>query len=150
MTIGRICIVACSLVLGLTAETVWALNGGTLRVNPRNSWKAFEVITFGNNPVDAYTWAMPDTFDGVGAWMPDTNTLQLQINHENSDATVSEVNLSLGNFQTAIQNVINTGITGGVTFVNSARQAYGQWSANGGSSWNPTSDVTTTAFARFC
>lgn len=150
MTVRRILIVVCNLVFALAADTAWALNGGTLRVTPRNSWRAFEVITVGNNPVDAYSWVMPDTFDGVGAWMPDTATLRVQINHENTDATVSEVNLGLGNFQTAIRNVINTGVTGGVTFVNSAQQAYGQWSANGGSTWTPTLDVTTTAFTRFC
>src|SRR6188474_1999847 len=112
MTVGRIWITGCFLVFALSTDSVWALNGGTLRVNPRNGWKAFEVITVGNDPVDAYSWAMPDTFDGVGAWMPDAATLRLNINHENSDATVSEVNLGLGNFKTAIQNVISTGVTG--------------------------------------
>ena len=150
MSVRRTLIVGCFLLFTLVASSAWALNGGTLRVNSRNGWKAFEVITVGNNPVDAYSWAMPDTFDGVGAWMPDGNTLRLNINHENTDATVSEVNLGLVSFKTAIQNVINTGVTGGVTFVNSAQQAYGQWRHNGGSSWTPTSDITTTAFTRFC
>jgi hypothetical protein len=143
-------LIPCALIGTLAAEPAWALNGGTLRVTPRNGWKAFEVISFGNNPVDAYNWAMPDAFDGVGAWMPDANTLRLEVNHETSDAAVSEVNLSLGNFRTAIRNVINTGVTGGVTFVNSARIGYDQWSANGGSSFTATPDLTATAFSRFC
>jgi hypothetical protein len=127
------------------------LDGGTLQVAPRNGWKAFEVISVGNNPAgDGYTWSMPNTFDGVGAQLLDSSTLRLQINHEESDATISEVLLSRANFQTAISNMIGTGSTGGVSFVNSARQAYSRWSSNGGSSWTATSDTSTTSFARFC
>src|SRR4051794_30104221 len=81
----------------LMAVPVWALNGGALRVVPRNSWRAFEVISVGDNPVDAYSWAMPGQFDGLGAWLPDPATLRVQINHEIGDATVSEVNLNLAN-----------------------------------------------------
>src|SRR4051794_36459447 len=125
MKLLQIFIASSTFCVAFANESAWALNGGVLRVNPRNGWKAFEVITVGNNPIDAYNWNMPDTFDGVGAWMPDPYTLQLEINHENTDAAVSEVNLSLPNFQTAIRNVINTGVTGGVTFVNSARIGYG-------------------------
>jgi hypothetical protein len=134
----------------VTTDAV-AINGGVLHVTPRNSWRAFEVITVGNDPAgDGFTFAMPLAFDGVGAWIPSTNTLRLNINHENADASVSEVNLNLANFQTAIHNVISTNSTGGVAFVNSAQQAYGRWSANGGATWTPTSDITTTAFSRFC
>jgi hypothetical protein len=132
------------------AEDSMALNGGTLRVTPRNSWRAFEVISVNDNPADIYPWAMPGTFDGVGAWFPTAETLRVIVNHENTDATVSEVNLNLINFQAAIRNVIGTGATGGVTFVDSAQQAYGRWSANGGGSWTTTTNVTTTAFSRFC
>lgn len=140
-----------AILLTFAANTALAINGGTLRVNPKNSWRAFEVITAGENPAgDGFTWAMPGAFDGIGAWVPTAGTLRLNINHENTDATVSEVNLNLANFQTAIRNVISGGTTGGVTFVNSAQQAYGRWSADGGGSWTTTSDVTTTAFSRFC
>jgi hypothetical protein len=131
-----------------------ALNGGTLRVTPRNSWRAFEVITVGNDPAgDGFAYAMPGTFDGVGAWISDPSTqsnLRLSINHEATDASVSEVNLSLTNFRTAIANTISGGTPGGVNFVTSARQAYGRWSSNGGGSYTSTSDITTTAFQRFC
>jgi hypothetical protein len=93
---------------------------------------------------------MPGTFDGVGAWLPDATTLRVNINQENTDATVSEVNLNLPSFQIAITNVIASGTTGGVNFVTSAQQAYGRWTANGGSTWTNTADVTTTSFYRFC
>jgi hypothetical protein len=137
--------------VSLTTQTVWAINGGTLRMNPRNGWRAFEVITVGNNPAgDGYNWAMPGSFDGIGAWLSDASTLRVDMNHELSDATVSEVNLDLANFQTAIRNVISSGTTGGVSFVTSARQAYGRWTANGGSNWTTTSDTTTTSFDHFC
>ena len=94
-----------------------AIDGGTLRINAVNGWMAFEVITVGDNPAgDGYAWAMPGTFDGLGAWL-NGETLRLQVNHENSDATISEVDLNLANFKTAIGNVIDAGNTGGVSFV---------------------------------
>jgi hypothetical protein len=147
MKFWRTVIVSCVVLFALAAAPAWAINGGTLRVFPRNSWRAFEVISAGNTSAG---WTMPDVFDGVGAWLPDSGTLRVGINHETGDATVSEVNLDLANFQTAIRNVINTNATGGVTFVNSAQQAYVRWTANGGSSWTNTTSPLTTAFSRFC
>ena len=135
----------------LLAPSTYAIDGGTLRLNVHNGWRAFEIITQNNNPAgDGYSWAMEDKFDGIGAWLPDDSTLRLQINHENSDATVSEVNLNLANFQTAITNTINSGTTGGVSFVDSARQAYDRWSDDAGATWTATSDVTNTSFSRYC
>jgi hypothetical protein len=132
-------------------RSAYCLDGGTLRVIPRNGWSAFEVISIGENPADdGFNWAMPGTFDGLGAWLPDAATLRVLVNHETGDATVSEVNLTLGSFQTAIQNTIAGGTTGGVAFVNSARQAYGRWSDDGGAAWIDTVDVTNTSFIRFC
>jgi hypothetical protein len=133
--------------LAAIAEPVWAINGGTLRVIPRNSWRAFEVISAGDN-LSGYV--VPDVFDGVGAWLPTSDTLRVAINHETSDASVSEVNLDLANFQSAIRNVITSNNTGGVGFVTSAQQAYSRWTANGGNTWTNTSSNTTTAFQRFC
>ena len=129
----------------------YALDGGTLRMTPRNGWRALEVISVGDNPTgDGLNWAMPGTFDGLGAWLPDAATLRLQVNHENLDATISEVDLNLAQFQTAIRNMIGSGATGGVSFVESARQAYGRWTADGGSHWTDTVDISTTSFYRFC
>ncbi len=129
----------------------FALDGGTLRMTPRNGWRAFEVISVGNNPAgDGFNWAMPSTFDGLGVRLADAATLRLQVNHENTDATISEVDLNLANFRTAIRNTIGSGNTGGISFVNSARQAYDRWTSNGGSSWTNTADVSTTSFYRFC
>ncbi len=116
-----------------------ALDGGTLRVNPRNGWKAFEVISLFDDPNgDGFTWSMPGTFDGLGARLSDASTLRVQVNHETSDATISEVNLDLSSFKTAIGNTISGGTTGGVSFVNSARQAYDRWTSNGGQTWTNT------------
>lgn len=132
------------------SQNSWALDGGTLRVTPRNGWRAFEVISVGDDPSgDGFTWAMPSTFDGLGAWRPDDATLRLQINHETGDATISEVDLDLANFQTAISNTINSG-SPGTSFVMSARQAYDRWSNDAGASWTNTSDISTTSFYRFC
>jgi hypothetical protein len=135
----------------LIPSSALAIDGGTLRLNVHNGWRAFEVISQNNNPAgDGYNWAMPDKFDGNGAWLPDVSTLRIQINHENSDAAVSEVNLNLANFKTAITNTINSGNTGGISFVESARQAYDRWSDDAGATWTATSDVTSTSFSRFC
>jgi len=127
-----------------------ALDGGTLRVNPKNGWKAFEIITGGEDPTgDGFTWSMPTTFDGLGASLPDASTLRIQVNHEIEDATISEVNLDFSSFQTAITNTINSG-TPGVTFVNSARQAYDRWSNDAGQTWTSTTGTSNTDFNRFC
>jgi hypothetical protein len=140
-----------AMLLMIGVNDALAINGGTLRVNPRNSWRAFEVITTGDNPAgDSFSWAMPSAFDGLGAWLPTATTLRVNINHEVTDAAVSEVNLNLASFQTAIRNVITSGTTGGVTFVTSAQQGYDRWSNDGGNSWTPTTDVSNTAFTRFC
>jgi hypothetical protein len=129
----------------------FALDAGTLHVVPRNGWLAFEVITQGDNPAgDGFNWPMPGTFDGLGAWQPDATTLRLLVNHETSDATISEVDLDSATFATALGNVIAGGTTGGLSFVRSARQAYGRWSGNAGSTWTNTVDPSNTFFSRFC
>lgn len=153
---GRLLGLATALLLQAVAgawltPSAHGLDGGTLRVTPSNGWAAFEVISIGDDPAgDGFTWPMPGTFDGLGAWLPDTSTLRLQVNHEISDATISEVNLNLASFQTAISNVISVGSTGGVTFVNSAWQAYDRWTSDGGTNWINTSGTTNTSFSRFC
>ena len=144
-------ILACTLLLGLRSDLALAINGGPLQVTPRNSWRAFEVISVGENPAgDDINYSMLGAFDGLGAWLPDAATLRVQLNHETADASVSEVNLHLANFQTAIKNMIVGGTTGGVTFVTSAQQAYDRWSADGGTNWTNTTDVSNTSFSRFC
>jgi len=140
-----------SIIFTLLVSTTYALNGGTLRLNTYNGWKAFEIISEGDNPSgDGFNYALPGVFDGAGAWLVDPLTLRVQLNHEQSDGSISEVNLNLENFQTAINNMIVTASTGGVHFVNSARQAYHRWSNNGGLTWTNTSNTTNTSFTRFC
>ena len=131
--------------------SAYALDGGVLQVTPRNGWRAFEVISVGNNPAgDGISYAMPGTFDGLGAWLPDASTLRVPVNHETGDGSVSEVNLSLPNFKTAISNMIAGGTTGGVSFVSSAQQAYDRWSNDGGVTWIDTIDASNTTFGRYC
>ena len=145
-----LCVIILSMQTISMSQLAWALDGGTLRMNPRNGWKAFEVITVGQNPTgDGVNWSMPGTFDGLGASLADAATLRVQVNHEITDATISEVNLNLSSFKAAIANTISTGIPG-VTFVDSAQQAYDRWSANGGQTWTSTSNTSNTNFNRFC
>lgn len=135
----------------LLAASALALDGGTLRLTTYNGWKAFEVISAGEDPAgDGFSHAMLTHFDGVGAWLVDSETLRVQVNHEIDDTLISEVNMDLADLQTAIGNMISGGTTGGVTFVVSARQAYDRWSDDGGSTFIPTSDTSNTSFDRFC
>ena len=128
-----------------------ALDGGTVRVTTSNSWRAFEIISQSDNPSgDGYNYSMPSKFDGAGAWFVDSSTLRIQVNHETGDASISDVDVDLANLQSSISNMINSGSTGGVSFVESARQAYDRWSSNGGTSWAKTSDTSNTSFSRFC
>lgn len=123
-----------------------------VQVVPRNGWKAFEVISVGDDPPgDGVRWSMPGAFDGLGAQVVGGTTLRLQVNHEDVfDGTVSQVDLDLAAFEAAIANTISRGTPGGVSFVTSARQAYDRWTADGGATWTPTSDPSTTQFDRFC
>lgn len=135
----------------LVAHSVSALDGGTLQVSTYNGWQAFEVITQGDNPSgDGVGHSMPGTFDGAGAFLVNGSTIRIQVNHETSDASVSDVDVNVANLRTAIYNMINAGNTGGVSFVVAARQAYDRWSSNGGSSWTNTSSTSNTSFSRFC
>lgn len=132
--------------------SVSALDGGTLQISPKNGWDAFEVITNGEDvPGDGFAYALPGTFDGLGAQL-DGSILRIQLNHETSDASITQVLLDQANFKTAIANVITNGggNTGGVNFVTSASQAYTRWSANGGANWTATANTSNTSFARFC
>lgn len=128
-----------------------AIDGGTLLINHRNGWQGFEVITEGDDPTgDGFAWSLLDDFDGIGARIVDGTTLRLQVNHERFDATISEVNLGVEAFTTAISSTIATGSTGGGRFVDSARQAYRRWSDDGGATWVNTSDTSNTNFFNFC
>ncbi|MGB5326462.1 MAG: hypothetical protein WBN40_13715 [Pseudomonadales bacterium] len=129
----------------------FALDGGILRLNTFNDWKAFEVISQNDNPPgDGFSYAMPGIFDGAGAWLVDPFTLRVLVNHETGDATISEVDLDLPALQMAVDSVLSTGNSGGIRFVFSARQAYDRWSADGGASWVGTSSAANTSFFRFC
>lgn len=129
-----------------------ALDGGTLRIDPRNGWDAFELVSIGDDVAgDGNAYALPGTFDGLGAQVFGSS-LRIQLNHERSDASISEILVDLGQFQSAIGNVITNGggNTGGVSFVTSAKQAYNRWSDDGGASWIATTGTSNTSFSRFC
>ncbi len=141
------------LALGAASGPALGIDGGQRYINPRNGWAAFEVITQGDDvPADGQAWAMPGSFDGLGAQGVSDSTLRVQVNHEISGggATISEVLLDLPALQSAITNTIKTENTGGVSFVVSARQAYNRWTSDGGSSWTATSAPRNTSFSRFC
>ncbi len=147
----RLLKILCLIKLIMLAGSAYALDGGTLRLNTFNGWQAFEVISQTDNPAnDGFNYGMPGIFDGAGAWLVDPATLRVIINHETSDAAISEVDLDLVELQAAISNMIASGNTGGGSFVDSARQAYDRWSANGGTSWVATENNVNTSFRRFC
>ncbi len=135
------------------APNVYAIDGGTLQIEAENGWLAFEVISSGEDADNGF-YRMPDFFDGIGAQLLDDGTLRVQVNHERGVegplANISEVNLDLANFKTAIANMISSGNTGVDSFVTSARQAYDRWSDDGGATWTDTDNWNTTKFKWFC
>jgi hypothetical protein len=138
-------------VMGCLTTSAAALDGGTVRVQTYNGWRALEVISQGDNPSgDGQNYSMPGTFDGAGATLVDGATLRVIVNHETSDASISEVDLDLGNLRAALQRMIETGNTGGYGFVTAARQAYARISYDGGRSFQSTSSASNTSLERFC
>jgi len=138
-------------IASLAPATTHALDGGTVRMTTYNGFRAFEVISQGNDPSgDGASYGMPGSFDGAGAHLISGSTLRIQVNHETTDASVSEVDLDVANLRVAIANTIANGNPGGVKFVLAARQAYGRFSANQGSSWTNTSSNSNTSFTWFC
>ncbi len=147
----NLCQVAVCGFLGLAMLAKTNAEYGTLRVNTFNDWLAFEIITVGDDPAgDGFDWSMPGSFDGIGAVAAAGGTLRVLINHETSDATISEVVLDADNLADVIAATIDSGSGKGTGFVSSARQAYDRWSADGGASWTNTSGISNTAFQRFC
>jgi hypothetical protein len=82
-----------------TILTTKALNGdGTPRLEPYNGWRILEVISEGDNPNGDYE--MPRDFDGLGAWLVDSDTLRFLIIYEmTGDSTISEVNVDVSALQ---------------------------------------------------
>jgi hypothetical protein len=130
------------------------LDGNNYQMTTHNNWEGFEIISFRDNPAgDGYDYSMPGKFDGIGAQAVG-DVLRIQVNHELAvgAATISEVLVELNRFRTAIDNVRSNGggDTGGIPFVLSARQAYTEWSRDGGTTWNITTNASSTSFQRFC
>ncbi len=50
----------------------------------------------------------------------------------------------------SVMSVSASNFTGGVSFVFSAKQAYGSWSNDGGMTWNFTTNASTTSFSKLC
>ncbi|MEM7682850.1 MAG: dockerin type I domain-containing protein [Planctomycetota bacterium] len=150
--------VHCITLATIACPAALAENGGTRYVTPENGWRAFEVISINDDPADGFAWAMPGIFDGVGAQRLGFNDLRIQVNHElgSNNGTISEVNLDLAVFQTAILDSIATstadanGLTNSFDFVNSAQQAYDRFSLDGGATFTATTNTSNTAFNRFC
>ena len=130
----------CLHLLSLFPSTTIALDGGTPRIMTTNGWKAIEVITQGDSKGPS-GWSMPNLFDGGGAFLVDSNTIRIQVNHETTDAKISEVDVDKSSLKAAIQTMITNGSTGGVSFVKNARLAYESTNLASGSS---------RIFCRFC
>jgi len=109
-----------------------ALNGDPdkLTFNTHFGWKAFEVITQGDKSGTGYVVA--GEMDGIGAFLKDSDTLRVLINHEtgracdpDTEATVTEVDIDLVKFKSALSNMIrNNNLGGERDFVRRFRRAY--------------------------
>ena len=84
---------------------------------------------------------MPGAFDGGGAFLADSNTIRIHVNHETTNAKISEVDVNKEALKSAIYNMMDGGTTGGVPFVQNARRAYSSIVPPVGSSHR---------FCRFC
>lgn len=111
-----------------------------------NGWKAIEVISEGEATGEGY--AMPGTFDGIGA-VEIGDSIALLINHElSTKATISEVRLNKEHLRDWISfyQTNELGAPPTEDFVVSAQPAYERVSDDGGQSWQ--SGIGT--FRRFC
>jgi len=109
-----------------------ALNGESskLSLDGLGGWKTFEVVTQGDSNGNGYV--VPGEIDGMGAFLADGDTLRVLANHETgracdaeNEATVTEVDLDLSNFQTALRNMITSNsLNGEQSFVRRFRRAY--------------------------
>jgi hypothetical protein len=125
-----------------------ALDEDESRIVPFNGWKAIEVITEGDSKF--WDWVMPAKFDGAGAFLVTPNIIRIHVNHENEEASISEVNVDKNNLKRAISNMIENDDIGNVKFVNNARLAYDRWTLDGGANWNTDLSPSRTGFCKLC
>ena len=64
---------------------------------------------------------MPGTFDGAGAFLANSNTIRIRVNHETSEASISEVNVNKEKLQEAINIMIEDTSPKDFRFVRNAR-----------------------------
>jgi hypothetical protein len=70
-----------------------ALDGDESYIETFNGWKAIEVIT--EDDSRGYDWEMPGKFDGAGAFVVNSDTIGIHVNHELEDgSSISEVLLN--------------------------------------------------------
>ncbi|NDV61608.1 hypothetical protein G0Q06_04015 [Puniceicoccales bacterium CK1056] len=103
----RIISIAC---LAALASPVLALDGGndvfiTVPTGTSTGWKTFEILTgddtLGSLAQEGFIWTLShDDWDGVGAYLLDSSTLRVFINHEaGAGSTFSRVDIDLTNLQ---------------------------------------------------
>lgn len=134
-------------VVCLLSVTVLGINGGTPRISTSNGWKVIEVVSEGQG-LNGYQ--MPSNFDGTGAFALNDSTLRIIVNHEEIDASISQVDLDVAKTQSAISNMIKSGNTGGERFVVATDLAYRRWTSDGGLIWDNRVTTADTNFFRFC
>jgi len=94
-----------------------ALDGSSaLQLNALNGWKAFELVTQGND-ISAFSdtgygdAASRGTYDGLGTFISG-DTMRVFVNHEvTNDAAISRVDLDLADFKQSIASTIDDGAT---------------------------------------
>jgi hypothetical protein len=117
---ARVLTIAATLILTGAARPpcAMALDGvNALELMPRNGWDAFELVSLNDN-ISAISdsgygnSATRSAYDGLGAYLYDGgDTLSVFINHENSDAAISRLDLNVTEFRQAINSIIDGGVT---------------------------------------
>jgi hypothetical protein len=105
-----------ALVVIALSPQAFAINGtGAVGLAPDNGWRAFEIVSQGNNIAGISDAGYGATFsrtlfDGLGTILSG-NKLSINVNHETADAAISRVDVSVSALRQAVQSRLDSGVT---------------------------------------
>jgi hypothetical protein len=103
-------------ILPAVVNPALALNGtGSVGLTTDNGWRAFEIVSQGNNITGLSDAGYGNTFtrtafDGLGTYVIG-NRLSININHETADAAISRVDVNISALRQAVQSKLDSGVT---------------------------------------
>jgi hypothetical protein len=155
----------CIIPTALTNHALAIHGAGSVNLTPDNGWLAFELVTQGNSLVglsdpgygNTAAWGL---YDGLGTYV-DGNKLSIYVNHEQTPAAISRVDVSISSVRQTVQSKLDSGATPfPATFVTGMGYAYDRIYDGAYHATNNPSPVATgipaivnygnANFARFC